>query len=103
MITLVKEYINKQKLFLEKDKLILAISGGADSVSLMHVLLDLDIQFDLAHCNFKLRAKESDTDEVFVKELAKKHSLKLYCKSFPTKEYANQNKISIQMAARELR
>ena len=103
MITQVKEYINKQKLFLKEDKLTLAISGGADSVCLMHVLLDLGIQFDLAHCNFKLRAKESEADEVFVKELAKNHSLKLHCKSFPTKEYANQNKISIQMAARDLR
>ena len=103
MINQVKEYINKQKLFLKEDKLTLAISGGADSVCLMHVLLDLGIQFDLAHCNFKLRAKESEADEVFVKELAKNHSLKLHCKSFPTKEYANQNKISIQMAARDLR
>ena len=80
MITLVREYINKKKLFLIEDKLILAISGGGDSVCLMHVLLDLGIQFDLAHCNFKLRAKESDADEVFVKELAKNHSLKLHCK-----------------------
>jgi len=103
MINQVKEYINKQKLFLKEDKLTLAISGGGDSVCLMHVLLDLGIQFDLAHCNFKLRAKESEADEVFVKELAKNHSLKLHCKSFPTKEYANQNKISIQMAARDLR
>ena len=78
MITLVKEYINKQKLFSEEDKLILAISGGADSVGLMHVLLDLDIQFELAHCNFKLRAKESEVDETFVKELAKKYNLKLH-------------------------
>ena len=103
MITLVKEYINKQKLFLIEDKLILAISGGADSVCLMHVLLELGFRFDLAHCNFKLRAKESDADEVFVKELAKKHDLKFHSKSFSTIEYANQNKISIQMASRELR
>ena len=66
MITLVKEYINKLKFFLIEDKLILAISGGGDSVCLMHVLLDLGFRFDLAHCNFKLRAEESDSDEVFV-------------------------------------
>ena len=103
MISLVKEYINKQQLFVEEDKLLLAISGGADSVCLMHILLELGFQFDLVHCNFRLRAKESDADEVFVKELAKKYDLKLHIKSFSTKEYANENKISIQMAARDLR
>ena len=103
MISLVKEYINKQQLFVEEDKLLLAISGGADSVCLMHILLELGFQFDLVHCNFRLRAKESDADEVFVKELAKKYDLKLHIKSFSTKEYANENKISMQMAARDLR
>ena len=103
MISLVREYIIKNKLFLMEDKLILAISGGADSVCLMHVLLELGVCFDLAHCNFKLREKDSDDDELFVKGLAQKYNLKLHSKSFSTKEYANQNRISIQMAARDLR
>jgi len=103
MINLVRKYIIKNKLFLLEDKLILAISGGADSVCLMHVLLDLGVCFDLAHCNFQLRGKDSDNDEVFVKGLAQEYNLKLHTKSFSTKEYANKNGISIQMAARDLR
>ena len=103
MKTRVSTYIKQQQLFLKEDKLILAISGGADSVCLMHILLELDVYFELAHCNFKLRAKESDDDEQFVRKLAKKNELTLHCKSFDTQEYANQNKLSIQMAARDLR
>ena len=103
MKTRVSTYIKQQQLFLKDDKLILAISGGADSVCLMHILLELDVYFELAHCNFKLRAKESDDDEQFVRQLANKNELTLHCKSFDTQEYANQNKLSIQMAARDLR
>ena len=73
MKTRVSTYIKQQQLFLKDDKLILAISGGADSVCLMHILLELDVCFELAHCNFKLRAKESDDDEQFVRQLANKN------------------------------
>ncbi len=99
----VQEYIIKKKLFNKDDKLILAISGGADSVCLMFVLLELGYSFDLAHCNFLLRGSESDYDEKFINELSKKHNIRSYIKSFNTKEYAINNNISIQMAARELR
>ena len=64
MINKVKEYV-KNQLFLTDDRFILAISGGADSVCLMHVLIDLGFYFDLADCNFKLRGEESDADELF--------------------------------------
>lgn len=99
----VQNFILEKSLFSREDKLILGISGGADSVCLMHILLALGYRFDLAHCNFNLRGKETDEDEVFVQELAKKHQLKLHVKQFDTEGYAAENKISNQMAARDLR
>ena len=99
----IQHFIKEKSLFLREDKLILGISGGADSVCLMHILLALDYSFELAHCNFNLRGNESDEDEIFVKELAKKHKLKLHVKQFDTESYAIKNKISTQMAARDLR
>ena len=99
----VQYFIDKKILFTREDKLILGISGGADSVCLMHILLALNYSFELAHCNFNLRGEESAADEVFVKELAKKHQLKIHIKHFDTFEYASKNKISTQMAARDLR
>ena len=90
-------------LFSKGDKLILAISGGADSVALACLLKDTGYNFVLAHCNFKLRGIESDNDEDFVKNLAEKMELECYVKSFNTESYSKKNKISLQMAARELR
>jgi len=99
----VQYFINEKSLFLREDKLILGISGGADSVCLMHVFLELGYAFELAHCNFNLRGEESDADEDFVKFLAKKYQLKIHVKQFDTLVYAAENKISTQMAARDLR
>ena len=99
----VQNFISEKFLFSKEDKLILGISGGADSVCLMLLLLELDYNFELAHCNFNLRRKESDEDENFVKDLAKRYQLKLHVKHFDTKSYADDNKVSIQMAARDLR
>ena len=69
----------------------------------MHVFLELGYSFELAHCNFNLRGEESDADEYFVKDLAKEHQLKVHIKQFDTMVYAAENKISTQMAARDLR
>ena len=99
----IKNFIVDKSLFLFQDKLILAISGGADSVFLMHFLLENGYNFELAHCNFNLRGYESDDDERFIKELAKKYKLTLHIKHFDTKNYASKNRISLQMAARDLR
>ena len=99
----VQHFITEKSLFKREDKLILGISGGADSVCLMHILLALGYSFELAHCNFNLRGEESDADEDFVKELAKKYQLKIHVKQFDTLAYAAENKISTQMAARDLR
>jgi len=99
----VQQFITEKSLFTREDKLILGISGGADSVCLMHVFLELGYSFELAHCNFNLREEESDADEYFVKDLAKEYQLKIHVKQFDTLAYAAENKISTQMAARDLR
>ena len=103
MIDRIQEYINKKNLFSKKHQLLLAISGGADSVLLFTALRVLGYNIVLAHCNFNLRGEDSDKDEMFVRELGKKFGVKYHIKSFKTKEYAQNNKISIQMAARQMR
>lgn len=88
---------------MENKKLLLAISGGIDSVVLLDLLSKTDSELYLAHCNFKLRGKDSDADEVFVRLKAKKYGIPVHVIQFDTKEYASAHKCSIQMAARELR
>lgn len=103
---MIKEFesnITKSGLFSKKQKLLLAISGGIDSVVLAHLLKKGGYQFALAHCNFKLRGKESDADEKFCLELAKKLSVKLYRTEFNTQDYCEEHKTNVQLAARKLR
>ena len=95
--------IKNESLFSKKDKLIVAISGGADSVALVNLLHRLNFNFQMAHCNFNLRGEESDKDENFVRDLSKNISVPLHVKHFNTDKFAKENKMSIQMAARELR
>ena len=85
------------------NKLILAISGGIDSMVLSDMLLKAKADFVLAHCNFHLRGEESDGDEQFVRDYAAKNGLTLYVKHFDTEDYAKEHGISIEMAARDLR
>lgn len=82
---------------------LLALSGGSDSVCLFHVFKALDIKFEVAHCNFNLRGKESNGDQKFVHNLIKSNSIKGSFIGFQTKEFALENKLSIQDAARKLR
>lgn len=84
-------------------KLILALSGGIDSMVLADMLLHSKADFVLAHCNFHLRGEESDGDEKFVRDYAERKGLTLYVKQFDTLNYAEEHKLSIEMAARELR
>jgi len=89
--------------FLKGKKLLVASSGGIDSMVLIDLLSKLDYQISLAHCNFHLRGKDSDLDEAFVIQSAKSHQIPHHIISFDTKEYAKEKNISIQMAARDLR
>ena len=86
-----------------KNKLILALSGGIDSMVLADLLLKAKADFVLAHCNFHLRGEESDGDEQFVREFAERNGLTLHVKQFDTVDYAQTQGVSIEMAARELR
>jgi tRNA(Ile)-lysidine synthase len=98
-----QKHINKNLNFLKESKLLIAISGGLDSVVLTHLCHKLKLDFALAHCNFNLRGKESDADESFVLQLAKDLNKECFIECFDTLAYAQENKLSIQMAARELR
>ena len=95
--------ILKNQLFSKGDSLVLAISGGVDSVVLAHLLKKAGFNFSLAHCNFKLREKDSDLDEAFCRDLSKELGVKFFTQQFDVDTYCKKNKISIQMAARELR
>lgn len=97
------EHIKKQHLFSPKDKLLLAVSGGVDSVVLCELCKQAGYDFIIAHCNFNLRGEESERDELFVRELGKKYGVEVLVEQFDTTEYAAENKLSTQEAARELR
>jgi tRNA(Ile)-lysidine synthase len=103
MLEKLKKHLHENLPFLENSKLLLAISGGIDSVILAHLLREMNLDFSLAHCNFKLRYEDSDKDAAFVLELAKKINSQIHLKEFDTNTYAVENKISTQMAARDLR
>ena len=103
LFTQFESHINKNFPSLKDKKMLVAISGGIDSMVLCDLFDQMGLQFDLAHCNFKLRGESSDLDETFVEKEAQKRNLKLFTISFDTKKYAREQKLSIQMAARELR
>ena len=103
MLQKFKQHLHQNFPFLEDSKLLIAISGGIDSVVLAHLCSQLNLNFSLCHCNFNLRGQESDDDEAFVKSLAKTLKTPVYTTSFETEKYATKNKVSIQVAARDLR
>ena len=98
-----QQFIKEQNLFSPKDKLILAVSGGIDSVVLCELCKQTGYDFIIAHCNFQLRGEESERDEKFVKDLAEKYKVETKVKKFDTEKFAEENKMSIQEAARVLR
>jgi len=85
------------------DKILLAVSGGIDSMVMAHLFLRQVYKTGIAHCNFSLRAAESDKDEELVRQFASENNIPFYCARFETKAYVKKNKLSVQMAARELR
>ncbi|AUC86190.1 tRNA lysidine(34) synthetase TilS [Polaribacter sp. ALD11] len=103
MLQKLSNHITKNFPFLKDKKLLIAISGGIDSVVLTHNLAALNFNISLAHCNFNLRNTESDLDEKFVTELANTLGIDCFTTSFETKKIAKVNKESTQIAARNLR
>ena len=99
----IAQYIDNERLFPINARIIVALSGGADSVALLRILHTLGYDCEAAHCNFHLRGTESDRDEMFVRKLCKTMKTPLHTIDFATEQYAIEKKISIEMAARELR
>ncbi|HVG12267.1 MAG TPA: tRNA lysidine(34) synthetase TilS, partial [Flavisolibacter sp.] len=98
-----KAYVKTHELFTREHRLLIAISGGIDSVVLTHLCSAAGYGMELAHCNFGLRGAESDRDEAFVKRIAEELQVRLWTKKFDTQQYAADNKCSVQVAARTLR
>ncbi len=96
-------FINQHKLCKPSDKILVSVSGGRDSVVLAQLFNAAGFEFGIAHCNFGLRGYESDEDERFTQQLAAQLNAPFYSVRFDTEGYAKQHKLSIQMAARELR
>lgn len=98
-----QKHLSENLPFLREKKLLLAISGGIDSIVLAQLLRQSGYAVSLAHCNFNLRGGESDGDEQFVRNFAAENNLELFVTHFDTERFAQDNKLSIQLAARQLR
>jgi len=98
-----QSFIKQHALFLKEESVLLAVSAGRDSVLMARLFKAAGYRFGIAHCNFNLRAKESEQDERFAEELADELEVPFYIHRFDTLEYASANHISVQMAARDLR
>lgn len=103
MLNEFKKFIEVNKLVNPDDKILLAVSGGIDSMVMTQLFRQTGYKFGIAHCNFMLRSSESDKDEQMVARYASENNIPFYSVRFETKIYAKQRGLSIQMAARELR
>jgi tRNA(Ile)-lysidine synthase len=103
VIDKLKRFIDEKNLLSRHDRVLVAVSSGLDSMALLHLMKQLDVDVAVAHCNFQLRGEDSDLDEEFVRMHCEKFKVPFFCKRFETNNYATENKLSIQMAARELR
>ncbi|WP_173073745.1 tRNA lysidine(34) synthetase TilS [Tenuifilum thalassicum] len=97
------DFISEHNLFSEHDKLLVGVSGGIDSMVLLHLLVNSGFNVGVSHCNFNLRGEESDADEQFVRYHCLMNGIPIHTIAFDTKQYALENGLSIQVAARELR
>ena len=96
-------YIQQHQLIDDSDRVLVAASAGVDSSVLCHLFKKLNIDFGIAHCNFRLRGNESEADEIFIKKLAAQLCVPCYTVFFDTVQYAKTHNQSVQLAARELR
>lgn len=103
MLAKFKKHINQNFPLLKGKKLLLAISGGIDSMVLLHLCSKSGLDIRVAHCNFQLRGEESDMDEKFVRHECEKLGVLIFVNHFETKKFAEQQKLSIQVVARNLR
>jgi len=103
MLNEFNKYISEHKLLTPGDRVLLAVSGGIDSMVMAHIVLRSGYVAGIAHCNFSLRADESDKDEKMVQQYAAKNNIPFYTTRFDTKAFAKEKGLSVQMAARELR
>ena len=103
MIEQFRKYINDNHLINKGDRILVALSGGVDSMVLAELLRREGYNISFAHCNFHLRGAESDGDEQFVREYAERVGVKLFVKQFDTLQFVENNKVSVEMAARDLR
>lgn len=103
MLSKFQKHIAENLPFLKEKKLLLAVSGGIDSMVMAELFRKSGYRISLAHCNFGLRGKESDSEEIFVKDYAQRHGITIHIQRFDTAAFATDNKLSIQLAARRLR
>lgn len=103
LIEKVASFIHEQQLFTSSHRLLLAVSGGMDSMVMLNILNELDYEIGVAHCNFGLRGEASDEDEALVRRVAEDHQLPFYAKRFDVEAYRRGRNQSVQMAAREMR
>src|SRR6476620_8116035 len=98
-----KQYIREQQLFQPTDRLLLAVSGGVDSVVMAELCRQAGYAFAIAHCDFGLRGADSDADALWVQSLATKYEVPFHCIRFETEAFARERSMGIQEAARRLR
>lgn len=103
MLSDFKSFIQEALHLDQQHKYLLAVSGGVDSIVMTDLFSRSNLNFDILHCNFKLRGKESDEDESFARQLAQKYDVDCIVQTFNTQQYADERGISVQMAARDLR
>ncbi|QYJ67933.1 tRNA lysidine(34) synthetase TilS [Flavobacterium litorale] len=103
MLLQLQKHIDQNLSFLKGKNLLLATSGGVDSMVMVHLFKELQYTITIAHCNFNLRGEESDNDENFIRQYAQDNNIPVYVTRFNTERFASDNKLSIQVAARQLR
>lgn len=103
MLEKFQQHLKKNFPHLKGKRLFLAVSGGVDSIVMLHLFQELEYEIAILHCNFQLRGMESDEDESFIINYAEKFQIQIFTQKFDTEKFANENKLSIQLAARKLR